>query len=126
MLQGHDIVCFANDWESDPLIYSLYAELVAGALPLDLLQRLLEVVEVQKGAIDHILKLAGMLVAPSPGAVRRIYINLERRTPPSHFRAFGPRLVPFVEGGLLVRDGARLRLTREGMLVANEIMAVFV
>ena len=25
-----------------------------------------------------------------------------------------------------VRDGARLRLTREGMLLANEIMAVFV
>ena len=39
---------------------------------------------------------------------------------------FGPRLVPFVEGGLLVRDGPRLRLTRDGMLVANEIMAVFV
>ena len=39
---------------------------------------------------------------------------------------FGPRLVPYVEGGLLVRDGARLRLTREGMLLANEIMAVFV
>ena len=27
---------------------------------------------------------------------------------------------------LLVRDGARLRLTREGMLVANEVMQVFV
>ena len=39
---------------------------------------------------------------------------------------FGPRLVPYVEGGLLVRDGTRLRLTREGMLLANEIMAVFV
>ena len=36
------------------------------------------------------------------------------------------RLVPYVEGGLLVRDGPRLRLTREGMLLANEIMAVFV
>ena len=42
------------------------------------------------------------------------------------WKRFGPRLVPFVEGGLLVRDGARLRLTREGMLLANEIMAVFV
>ena len=42
------------------------------------------------------------------------------------WKRFGPRLVPFLEGGLLVRDGARLRLTREGMLLANEIMAVFV
>ena len=39
---------------------------------------------------------------------------------------FGPRLVPYIEGGLLVREGPRLRLTREGMLLANEIMAVFV
>jgi oxygen-independent coproporphyrinogen III oxidase len=39
---------------------------------------------------------------------------------------FGPGLAPYVEGGLLVRDGTRLRLTREGMLLANEIMAVFV
>jgi oxygen-independent coproporphyrinogen-3 oxidase len=39
---------------------------------------------------------------------------------------FGPALAPFVERGLLVRDGSRLRLTREGMLLANEVMAVFV
>jgi oxygen-independent coproporphyrinogen-3 oxidase len=42
------------------------------------------------------------------------------------WKRFGPRLVPFVEGGLLMHDGARLRLTREGMLLASEIMAVFV
>jgi oxygen-independent coproporphyrinogen-3 oxidase len=35
-------------------------------------------------------------------------------------------LQPFLEEGWLVRDGARLRLTRAGMLMANEVMAVFV
>ena len=39
---------------------------------------------------------------------------------------YGAELAPFVSEGLLVREGARLRLTREGMLIANEIMAVFV
>jgi oxygen-independent coproporphyrinogen-3 oxidase len=39
---------------------------------------------------------------------------------------FGTGLAPFIKEALLVHDGSRLRLTREGMLVANEIMAVFV
>jgi oxygen-independent coproporphyrinogen-3 oxidase len=39
---------------------------------------------------------------------------------------FGEALQPFVAAGSLVREGPRLRLTREGMLVANEVMAVFV
>ena len=35
-------------------------------------------------------------------------------------------LTPFVDAGLLRHDGARLSLTRAGMLLANEVMAVFV
>lgn len=35
-------------------------------------------------------------------------------------------LAPFVDAGCLLHDGPRLRLTRQGMLVANEVMAVFV
>ena len=39
---------------------------------------------------------------------------------------YGPALVPFVEAGLLVGEEDRLQLTRQGMLLANEIMSVFV
>jgi oxygen-independent coproporphyrinogen-3 oxidase len=39
---------------------------------------------------------------------------------------YGQALQPFVESGWLVREGSRLRLSREGMLMANEVMAVFV
>ena len=40
---------------------------------------------------------------------------------------YGPGLTPFVTAGLLEhRPGARLRLTRQGMLLANEVCSVFV
>jgi oxygen-independent coproporphyrinogen III oxidase len=40
---------------------------------------------------------------------------------------YGDELSRFVDLGLLVHDpGRRLALTREGMLVANEIMVVFI
>jgi oxygen-independent coproporphyrinogen-3 oxidase len=39
---------------------------------------------------------------------------------------YGSALDPFLQEGWLVREGPLLRLTREGMLMANEVMAVFV
>ena len=42
------------------------------------------------------------------------------------WRRFGADLEPFVEAGCLRRDGSRLSLTRQGMLLAHEVMAVFV
>jgi oxygen-independent coproporphyrinogen-3 oxidase len=39
---------------------------------------------------------------------------------------FGGQLQPFLDDGRLVREGSRLRLTRRGMLIAHEVMAVFV
>jgi oxygen-independent coproporphyrinogen III oxidase len=40
--------------------------------------------------------------------------------------AYGRDLDPFIGDGLLVRDGHRLRFSREGMLLANEVLQVFV
>jgi oxygen-independent coproporphyrinogen-3 oxidase len=39
---------------------------------------------------------------------------------------FGADLAPFLEAGCLTRDGSRLSLTRQGMLLAHEVMSVFV
>ncbi|MEO6213826.1 MAG: radical SAM family heme chaperone HemW [Vicinamibacterales bacterium] len=39
---------------------------------------------------------------------------------------YGDALAPFVEKGLVMQEGPRLRLSRNGMLVANEICQVFV
>ena len=42
------------------------------------------------------------------------------------WRRYGAELEPFIEAGCLRRDGARLSLTRQGMLLAHEVMTVFV
>src|SRR4051794_35921201 len=42
------------------------------------------------------------------------------------WRRFGADLEPFVDAGYLLREGSHLRLTRQGMLLAHEVMAVFV
>jgi oxygen-independent coproporphyrinogen-3 oxidase len=52
--------------------------------------------------------------------------SIESRYDIDVWRAYGNELQPFVDQGLLIYDGARLRLTRPGMLLANEVMAVFV
>ena len=42
------------------------------------------------------------------------------------WREYGCELQPFVDGGLLVYDGRSLRMPRQGMLLAHEVMAVFI
>lgn len=52
-------------------------------------------------------------------AIRSRYgVDLEQR--------YGAQLRPFLHEGLVVREGSRLRLSRQGMLLSNEIMQVFV
>jgi oxygen-independent coproporphyrinogen-3 oxidase len=42
------------------------------------------------------------------------------------WRRYGAHLEPFLEQGVLRREGPRLWLTRSGMLIAHEVMTVFV
>lgn len=86
-------VLFGDDWESDPLIYSLYADIVAGRLDAEATDRLLHTLEVDRLAAARVLRAIEALTE-HVDVVLRIYINLERRTPPGRFHAFGPRLVP--------------------------------
>ena len=41
-------------------------------------------------------------------------------------RRFATGLEPFLDAGVLIYDGARMRLTRAGLLLAHEVMAVFI
>jgi hypothetical protein len=85
-------VLFGDDWESDPLIYSLYADVLAGRIAPTELADILKTIGVDPPLIAEARELA--TAAPRGDVVEKIYINLERRTPPTNFRSFGTRLVP--------------------------------
>jgi oxygen-independent coproporphyrinogen-3 oxidase len=51
---------------------------------------------------------------------------LESRYGADVWSLYGAELQPFVNDGLLLYDGGHLRLTRAGMLLAHEVMSVFV
>jgi oxygen-independent coproporphyrinogen-3 oxidase len=51
---------------------------------------------------------------------------IKRRHGVDVWERFGDDLQPFVDAGVLNYDGRSVRMTREGMLVANEVMAVFI
>jgi hypothetical protein len=90
-LQARELL-FGDDWESDSLIYSLYADLLAGRLGPDRLVPVLRRIRVDPLQIDEVASLA--VRAGGHDLVERIFINLERRSPPGVFRLFGPRVVP--------------------------------
>jgi len=52
--------------------------------------------------------------------------DVQRRYGVDVWERYRSDLAPFVDAGLLRRDRSRLALTRAGMLLANEVMAVFV
>lgn len=87
----HELL-FGDDWESDPLTYSLYADLLDGALAPERLAALLTRIGVDPALRPEIHELARS--TGGAGGVDRILINLERRTPPGVFRLYGTRVVP--------------------------------
>lgn len=85
---------FGDDAEMDALIYSMYADIVAGRMDIELLHQILVEAEVYTAPMQQILTYAQTL--QQQDTVGRIFINLEGRTAPGRFLPFGPRVVPIV------------------------------
>ena len=108
---------FGDDWESDPLIYSLYADVIAGRLDHDVLADVLVRLRIDPARLVEIKALSQRI--PPADAVRRIFINLERRTPPGRFHPFGARLVPtfnYFQTAIVLRQ--------EGVVPTGAVVAV--
>ena len=93
-----------------------YIERIERQLPVTAEVRRLAAHERLEDALFTGLRLAGGVDAQALGEACGVDV----------WARYGSGLQPFVEAGILRREGPRLRLTRDGMLVANEIMSVFV
>jgi hypothetical protein len=114
---------FGDDAESDAVIYCLYADILAGKLTREKLERILDVVHAYPDQRATTIDLATRI--PKGDAVRRIVIHLDRRSPTARFDRFGSRLVPvynyFQAALVLFGDG---QLEALGVLaVAREMIA---
>ena len=68
----------------------------------------------------------GAVHRAAPGRWRDACTTCNARYGVDVWARYGEALQPFVDEGWLIYDGGTLRLTRAGMLVAHEVMAVFV
>jgi hypothetical protein len=85
-------VLFGDDAEADAYIYSLFGDLLAGRVGVGTLEAILDAAEVYADQRKETLALVKQ-VAPGD-VVQRIFIHLERRSPPVRFTPYGRRLVP--------------------------------
>jgi hypothetical protein len=113
---------FGDDAEADAIIYCLYADLVAGHVSLQDLERVLVASRAYEDDAARCLDLAARV--PKAAAVKRMFIHLDRRSPPVGFRRFGPRLVPvfnYFQAALVLYDD-RVLTARQVIFVALEML----
>jgi hypothetical protein len=113
---------FGDDAEADAIIYCLYADLVAGRVTLQDLERVLVASRAYDDDAIRILDLARRV--PKHDAVNRLFIHLDRRSAPVGFRHYGPRLVPVFNyfQAALVLYGDHVLSARQVIFVALEMI----
>jgi hypothetical protein len=113
---------FGDDAEADAIIYCLYADLIAGTVSLQDLERVLIASRAYEDDAERCLDLARRV--PHAPAVTRMFIHLDRRSPPMGFRRFGPRLVPvfnYFQAALVLYEDHVLT-ARQVIFVALEML----
>jgi hypothetical protein len=112
-------VLFGDDAEADAFIYSLFADLVAQRVSEEVLFKVLHAANVYD---DDAMRIIGAWrKIPKADPVRRIFIHLDRLTPPAYFQRYGPRVVPVFN-----YFQAALVLMADGHLTAPQVIKVAV
>ncbi|HEU4616054.1 MAG TPA: haloacid dehalogenase-like hydrolase [Kofleriaceae bacterium] len=113
---------FGDDAEADAIIYCLYADIVSGVVSLQDLERVLIASRAYEDDAQRCLDLARRV--PHADAVRRMFIHLDRRSPPMGFRRYGSRLVPvfnYFQAALVLYEDHVLT-ARQVIFVALEML----
>ena len=113
---------FGDDAEADAIIYCLYADLIAGRVSIADLERVLIASRAYDDDAARCLALAREV--PKADAVGRMFIHLDRRSPPMGFRRFGPRLVPvynYFQTALVLYED-KVLTARQVIFVALEML----
>ena len=118
-LTDSEEVLFGDDAEADAFIYSLYADMVARRVSEPVVHRVLEAAEVYPDDIERVITQWQAIPIADP--VRRIFINLDRLTPPAYFQRYGPRVVPIFN-----YFQAALVLMADKHLTAPQVLRVMV
>jgi len=114
-----DEVLFGDDAEADAFVYSLYADMVARRVGEPVVYQVLKAAEVYEDDIARVMRRWARI--PQADPVRRIFINLDRLTPPAYFGKYGPRVVPIFN-----YFQAALVLMADGMLTAPAVLRVMI
>ena len=119
---GTSEIMFGDDAESDAFIYSIYADILGGRVPVPDLRWVLGKARVYEDTADEIEDLAALAAKDDP--VRIIFINLDRKTPTESFTRFGTRVVPihnYFQAGMVLH--ARGYLSGRGLVnTASEMI----
>ncbi|MCK6548144.1 hypothetical protein L6R52_19995 [Myxococcota bacterium] len=122
---GTEETLFGDDAESDAFIYSLYSDVVAGAVSQTELREILKRAGAYGDQIASIEEGLEAIVHERP--VRRIIIHLDQRTPPAAFSAYFPLVVPIYNhlqtAIVLYLDGTLGAVAIRG--VASELVAAY-
>jgi hypothetical protein len=98
---------FGDDAEGDAFIYSLYADILGGRAKKETVEQILTRLGVYADVAQRTLALMENIQRTEK--VRRIFIHLDRRSPPARFDRYGPRVVPiynyFQAAAVLYEEG---------------------
>ena len=111
---------FGDDSEVDALVYTLYADAIAGRIGSDEVARVMEAGGAYPDAVAE--ALAALAHLGRADAVEHIFIHLDRGAPMAQFNLLGSRLIPvfsWVQAAVVLCAGGRLQPGALGDVAAD-------